>query len=65
MQHDGSAYLSTKRAIESAEDRGFDLGREYGIQLGLRLAVEWLERKHEQALADELRGAEQVERTEG
>jgi alkyl hydroperoxide reductase subunit AhpF len=35
MNHDGSAYQSTRKAIEAAEDRGFDSGREIGRAEGM------------------------------
>lgn len=64
MRHDGSAHLSTKKAIEAAEDRGFDAGRDYGIGLGIRLAIELLESHGYTLGAQRLREAKVVEKTE-
>lgn len=68
MRHDGSAHLSTRRAIEAAEDRGFDAGWQFGVSEGIRLAAEMHERDGDHMAAQRLRGATLVkaeERTEG
>lgn len=64
MQHDGSAYLSTKKAIEEAEDRGFDAGQEFGISEGIRLAIEMHERDGDTRAAQRLREATLVKGTD-
>jgi hypothetical protein len=58
--HTGSAYLSTKKAIEEAEDRGFDAGRDYWISEGIRLAIEMHERDGDFEAAKRLREAKIV-----
>ncbi len=60
MNHDGSAYLSTKKAIEAAEDRGFDAGREVGIAEGIRMAAELLDQHGHKMGAQRLREAKLI-----
>jgi hypothetical protein len=63
-EHHGSAYLSTKKAIEAAEDRGFDAGREIGRAEGIRMAADLLEREGRLVAARMVRDAKIVERTD-
>lgn len=63
-EHHGSAYLSTKKAIEEAEDRGFDAGREIGRAEGIQMAADLLERHGHKMGAQRLREAKVVERQE-
>lgn len=60
MQHEGSAYLSTKRGLEDAEDRG----ERRGIARGIEMVAAWLDAKGQRMLAAELREAKVIERTE-
>lgn len=61
-EHHGSAYLSTKRAIESAEDRGFDAGRECERGELMRLIAEYFERTGRPELAGEVLSLKLVEK---
>ena len=60
--HHGSAFLSTKKAIEEAEDRGFDAGREIGRSEGIEMVAAMYEAQGRAELAAEIRGAKLVER---
>jgi hypothetical protein len=64
MRHDGSAYLSTKRQIEEAEDRGFDEGRDLGRTEMREAIIDLLERSGNTIGAQLVREAKIVERTE-
>ena len=61
MRHEGSAYLSTKRQIEDAEDRGFRAG----MARRATMDIEYLDSIGLKSAAEALRTAKVVERTEG